>query len=99
MIGHPATVTLGPYDYLEIGTWGSPVIDGHWIAGRLSDLLALATHREEWIDSSQVGATLSVRSFFSPGSPYDVWLALERDDFDPSSLDTSLMGGGSGQPL
>lgn len=82
---------LGPYDFLEIGTWPSAIIDGHWIAGRLSDLQALATYIEEWIDGAQdVGACLSVRSFFSPGSPYDVWLGLESDGFDPSTLDPSL---------
>lgn len=35
---------LGPYDYLEIGTWTSPVIDSHWIAGALSELMSLADH-------------------------------------------------------
>ncbi|MGN7837502.1 hypothetical protein [Stenotrophomonas sp. 22385] len=82
---------LGPYDFLEIGTWPSAIIDGQWIAGRLSDLQALATYIEEWIDAAQdVGACLSVRSFSSPGSPYDVWLGLESDGFDPSTLDPSL---------
>lgn len=82
---------LGPYDFLEIGTWDSAIIDGHWIAGRLGDLQALSTYIEEWIDAAQdVGACLSVRSFFSPGSPYDVWLRLESDGFDPSTLDPSL---------
>lgn len=81
---------LGPYDYLEIGTWSSAIIDDHWIAGRLSDLLGLATHIEEWINASKVGDCVSVRPFFSPDSTYDIWLRLEPDDFDPSSLDTSL---------
>lgn len=83
---------LGPYDYLEIGTWSSAVIDDHWIAGALSDLLGLAAHIGDWVDASQVEASLSVRPFFSPGSPYDLCLRMEADDFDPSSLDTALLG-------
>lgn len=83
---------LGPYDYLEIGTWSSAVIDNHWIAGPLVDLLGLASHIGEWVDASQIGALLSVRPFFSPGSPYDFCLRVEADDFDPSSLDTALLG-------
>ncbi|WP_421567531.1 hypothetical protein [Stenotrophomonas sp. PD6] len=82
---------LGPHAYLEIGTWSSAIIDDHWIAGRLTDLLGLAAYIEEWIGTSKVGDGLSVRSFFSPESPYDLWLRVGRDDFDPSSLDTSLV--------
>ena len=82
---------LGPYDFLEIGTWNSAIIDGHWIAGRLTDLQDLATCIDEWINASPiVGASLSLRSHFSPESPYDLWLRVESDDFDPSSLDASL---------
>jgi hypothetical protein len=29
---------LGPYMYLEIGTWNRPEITEHWIAGTLDDL-------------------------------------------------------------
>jgi len=87
---------LGPYDYLEIGTWGSAVIDDHWIAGTLSDLLGLAAHIGHWADGSQAEASLSVRPLFSPGSPYDLCLTMEADDFDPSSLDTALLGAAGG---
>ncbi|MGH8037937.1 MAG: hypothetical protein ACREPD_09360 [Stenotrophomonas sp.] len=82
---------LGPHEYLEIGTWSSAIIDDHWIAGRLADLLDLATYVEEWIIASKAGDCLSVRSFFSPESPYDIWLRVGPDDFDPSSLDASLV--------
>ncbi|MFG3448055.1 hypothetical protein ACGFZ3_05680 [Stenotrophomonas sp. NPDC047960] len=85
-----------PYDYLEFGTWASAVIDNHWIAGPLVDLLGLASHIGEWVDASQIGALLSVRPFFSPGSPYDLCLRVEADDFDPSSLDTALLGAAGG---
>src|SRR6185437_8478991 len=33
---------FGPYMYLEIGTWSEPVIDNHWIAGKLADLNRLS---------------------------------------------------------
>ncbi|WP_419403261.1 hypothetical protein [Stenotrophomonas rhizophila] len=83
-------LNLGPHEYLEIGTWSSAIIDDHWIAGPLSELLSLATFIEKWIGASKVGDCVSVRPFFSPDSRYDVWLRLAPDDFDPSSLDTSL---------
>lgn len=87
----------GPHDYLEIGTWDSAVIDGHWIAGRLNDLLALVTYIEEWVFGSRVGESLAIRSFFSPGSSYDLLVTVEVDGFDPSSLDTSLAAVGDGR--
>ncbi|HBZ45937.1 MAG TPA: hypothetical protein DEO93_01150 [Stenotrophomonas sp.] len=58
----------------------------------MSDLLSLAVHIGDWVDASQGGASLSVKPFFSPGSPYDLFLSMEADDFDPSSLDTALLG-------
>lgn len=84
--------TLGPYDYLEIGTWTSPVIDSHWIAGPLSELMSLADHIEVWLEGAQSGESLLAREFFSPSSPYDVCLHLIGAGFDPSSLDSSLTG-------
>jgi hypothetical protein len=81
---------LGPHEYLEIGTWSSSIIDGHWIAGRLSDLLGLASRVEAWLDSAQNGDSLFVRAFFSPDSPHDVCLTVAPVAFDPSSLDASL---------
>lgn len=81
---------LGPYDYLEIGTWNEPVIDGHWIAGRLEDLHALAGHIDAWLSCAEPGDSLLTRAFYSPSSPYDLCLALMGLEFDPASLDDSL---------
>lgn len=83
---------LGPYDYLEIGTWTSPVIDSHWIAGPLSELMSLADHIEVWLEGAQSGESLLAREFFSPSSPYDLCLHLIGAGFDPSSLDSALTG-------
>lgn len=47
---------------------------------------------------SRVGESLAVRSFFSPGSSYDLLLTVEVDGFDPSSLDTSLAAVGDRLP-
>lgn len=81
---------LGPYDYLEIGTWCVAVIDDHWIAGRLEDLLALAGYLDEWLVTAQPGMSLSARSFHAPSGPYDLCLYLMEPAFDPASLDESL---------
>ncbi len=83
---------LGPYDYLEIGTWTSPVIDSHWIAGPLSELMSLADHIQAWLEGAQVGESFLAREFFSPSSPYDLSLHLIGAGFDPSSLDSALTG-------
>jgi len=83
---------LGPYDYLEIGTWTSPVIDSHWIAGPLSELMSLADHIQAWLEGAQSGESLLAREFFSPSSPYDLCLHLIGAGFDPSSLDSALTG-------
>jgi len=83
---------LGPYDYLEIGTWTSPVIDSHWIAGPLSELMSLADHIQAWLEGAQVGESFLAREFFSPSSPYDLGLHLIGAGFDPSSLDSALTG-------
>lgn len=81
---------LGPYDYLEIGTWDVAVIDDHWIAGRLENLLALADWLDERLSTAQPGTSLSARSFYASSSPYDLCLYLKEPEFDPASLDESL---------
>jgi len=81
---------LGPYDYLEIGTWEVAVIDDHWIAGRLEDLLELAGYLDGWLATGQPGTSLSARSFHAPSAPYDLCLYLKEPGFDPASLDESL---------
>ena len=40
----------GPYMYLEIGTWATPEITDHWIAGPWNNLLELAAVVEARID-------------------------------------------------
>lgn len=78
---------FGPYMYLELGTWGTPEITDHWIAGPLSSLAALAHHIESSIPSMRVGCATSVRSVFAPDAAYDLVLELRDDSFDPARED------------
>ncbi|WP_223571821.1 hypothetical protein [Xanthomonas citri] len=83
-------LNIGPYDYLEIGTWRDPVIDNHWIAGRIDEISNLASYISALLINCQVGDVLSVKKYFSPDSPYDLQLVIKASDFDPSSLDVNL---------
>jgi hypothetical protein len=78
---------LGPYMYLEIGTWKQPIINEHWIAGTLDDLSRLATLIARRVSQAKEGDTFGVRSDFAPGEPYELFLRLESDGFDPASAD------------
>jgi hypothetical protein len=80
-------IHLGPYMYLEIGTWTEPVITDHWIAGPLESLFSLATQAEKLIASAKVGEVLKFRDTFAPGSPYDLVLEVGDEAFDPAKAD------------
>ena len=67
-------VHLGPYMYLELGSWPTPQITDHWIAGPLSTLRELAHVARSKVGSAAVGAAFSLRDAFAPGSPYDLVL-------------------------
>jgi hypothetical protein len=81
---------LGPYMYLEIGTWSEPVITDHWIAGTLGDLSRLAAIIRKFLDTAGTGDALKVRELFSPASDYELILLVREDGFDPASADTQL---------
>jgi hypothetical protein len=78
---------LGPYMYLEVGTWASPEITEHWIAGPLPELYKVALAIEAWLDSASVGERISLRSTFAPLSPYEFVLEVHADSFDPATAD------------
>ena len=79
---------FGPYGYLTVGTWNVPLIDKHWIAGPLSDLLRLCVLVNERIVAARVGETLKFREAYAPASPYELVLEVRDDAFDPASADT-----------
>ena len=78
---------FGPYMYLEVGTWPTPEITDHWIAGPLEAIAALADHIEGKISSAQPIAVLKVRDAFAPSSPYEFQLELQPESFDPALAD------------
>ncbi len=81
---------LGPYGYLEIGTWSSPEITDHWIAGRREDLLRLACTLDDRLRDAIPGDYLSLRAAFSAQAPYDLVLEVRERGFDPAQADPSL---------
>ena len=80
---------LGPYKYLEIGTWNEPQITDHWIAGPPSDMIRLAGLIENKLEASEEGVTVSFRSEFAPVARFDLCLEVEDENFDPASVDSS----------
>jgi hypothetical protein len=78
---------LGPYMYLEIGTWNSRVIDDHWIAGTQEDLAALAVLIREHLAKAQSGNLIQLREAYAPVSLYELVLEICGDDFDPAKAD------------
>jgi hypothetical protein len=78
---------LGPYMYLEIGTWNARVIDDHWIAGTLEDLNALSTLITQGISEAMPGDVIRLRHAYSPSSPYELRLEVCGDEFDPATAD------------
>jgi len=82
-------VHLGPYMYLEFGSWPTAQITDHWIAGPLPALRDLARLARSRLTSAAVGAEFSLRDAFAPGSPYDLVLELRDDGFDPAREDSA----------
>ncbi|MUV15498.1 hypothetical protein [Noviluteimonas gilva] len=82
---------FGPYSYLEIGTWDVPEITEHWIAGPLDRLRMLASTIDGLLATQRIGQRASLRSSFSPASPYDLEIDVRSEDFDPASEDPNFL--------
>ena len=80
-------VHLGPYMYLEIGSWSTPETTDHWIAGPLASLRYLADVMRTRIILARATDVLYFRDVYAPGSPYELTLELRDDDFDPAKED------------
>lgn len=78
---------LGPYKYLEVGTWTTPDITEHWIAGPLSEIQILGLTVQTQIDVASIGDCIRLRASFAPLSPYDLVLEVQADSFDPAEAD------------
>jgi hypothetical protein len=83
-------VHLGPYGYLEVGTWHVPVITEHWIAGPLPDLLHLSALVHERTTAARDGNTYRIREGYAAASPYELVLDVRDNSFDPARADTEL---------
>lgn len=80
---------LGPYYYLEIGTWSSPEITDHWIAGPLQELQELADSVDTYLVAASAGDCICLRALFAPSSSHELVLQVREDDFDPAAADTA----------
>ena len=81
-------IHLGPYSYLEVGTWHEPEITEHWIAGPVGALARLSAELESRLGFAAPGAVFYLRSFFAPAAPYELAVHVEEPDFDPASADS-----------
>jgi hypothetical protein len=80
----------GPYGSLEIMTWHHPNIDGHAISGTRGDIKNLAKLIESKLDTAKVGDRFSIGADYSTNSGGELEFFIKDDNFDPSSLDTSI---------
>jgi len=78
---------FGPYWYLEVGTWHTPEITEHWIAGPLESIDALASRVHTELIGAQPPATIRIRDMFAPSSPYEFQLEVQLEGFDPALAD------------
>lgn len=80
---------FGPYAYLEVGTWISPEITEHWIAGPLDDIHGLSETIRMHLNTAAVGDQISLRATFAPLSPFELVLVIQPDAFDPAKADAA----------
>ena len=78
---------FGPYWYLEVGTWHTPEITNHWIAGPLESIAALASHVETELGAARPPAIIKVREKFAPNSLYEFQFEVQPEEFDPALAD------------
>lgn len=78
---------FGPYQYLEVGTWTSPEITQHWIAGPLSAIRHLGLTLQAQLNVVSFGGSICLRTIFAPHSPYEFVLQVQADSFDPAEAD------------
>lgn len=82
---------FGPYWYLEVGTWHTPEITDHWLAGPPSALAALAETMEHELQGASEGTVIQLRARYSPASPYEFQLEVQVDGFDPAQADPNCI--------
>ena len=83
---------LGPHMYLVLCTSPTAELNGSGIFGQNSDMLRLAHLVRNELRTSPVGQVLRLREQFASTAEYTLCLHVERDSFDPASLDPQLAG-------
>ena len=78
---------LGPYMYLEIGSWPNPEITDHWIAGPQPALEQLAFQIRAKVERATENDVLSFRKLYAPASPYELLIEVRPETFDPAKED------------
>jgi hypothetical protein len=82
---------FGPYEYLEVGTWSTPDITDHWLAGPPLALIALSEEIVRQLLSANEGTVIQLRSHYSPSSAYEFQLEVQADCFDPALADLNCI--------
>ncbi len=83
---------------LEVESLAQTEITEHWIGGPLTEFLRLATLIERSARDNVVGKRIALRSSLSPMSPYEPFLDVRNDAFDPFTC-PELNFGEEGCPL
>ncbi len=85
----------GPYMYLKVMTWTEPMLDGHAIAGRPSDLVRLADLVEEKLAEAAQRSSFEIGADYEPASAWILRIQVMDDGFDPASADPLCQDGGA----
>jgi hypothetical protein len=85
--GFSEHIHLGPYQYLKIVTWGSPIIKKDGFYGSLEDLKKLADIFIMKLNATQVSDCFTISEDYSRDNEASLLVYLKEDGFDPSSLD------------
>ncbi len=77
----------GPYNYLKIMTWNSPVITENYIAGTIYNLKDLTTIVTNALHKTKIGQTFKIDSEYGTNNTAILNFFVMADDFDPVSMD------------
>lgn len=84
---------FGPYQYLKIMTWDTPVINENYIGGTLEDLKRLANIISNNLEKSQPNGRFVIQKEYSNQANIPLVFNIKGNDFDPAFLDPFILKG------
>ena len=80
----------GPYGYLTLETWDSPLVDCMTIKGTIAELNGLSNLIKEKLKTLNPPAQFTINEEYSPHNDYFLVFELKEEGFDPASADPLL---------